>query len=225
MSIVEIKNSIEGILVASKADSRKFTEGVELVARVRNAKKNDNFEILSGSLNLPNGLGRDLKLLIISKDINSNYEYDRKSKYDICGGIDLIQKIKDDELKLNFDYCLSDIQTLPSLSAPLAKILGPRGLMPNVKKGTAGNDIKTLINDFTVNGKILFKSDKYGNIHLRIGSSAFSVDQVYDNILSVMNAINKVKIDSERSLTIDSSVTIKTTMGKPLRINISDVLN
>ncbi|MDH5645427.1 MAG: hypothetical protein OEY79_02640 [Anaplasmataceae bacterium] len=217
-------NKIKEIItkVISK-DHKKFIEGIDFILKIENnKKKNSTISPISGFMNLPNGIGRNLRLLIISNGIDVNYPYSNKGADDLCGGDELIKKLKDRDIKLNFDYCLSDIKTLPSLSS-IARILGPPGLMPSIKKGTADNNLSSLIADFVSNGRILFKSDKFGNIHLRIGSRNFGIDEIYENIKSVISYVKKLKYDDNRSIIIHNKSIIKTTMGKPFFIDISDI--
>lgn len=194
----------------------KFEETVDMIINL-GIDSNKTEQQVRGVVSLPNGTGKDMKVLAL---VNSEKEEEAKSaKADYIGLEDYIKKIK--EGWLGFDV----IVTMPSVMSKigeLGKVLGPRGLMPNPKIGTVTMDIKKSINEIK-KGKIDFKTDKDGTIHTVIGKKSFKDEKLTENGIELINAVIKLKPSTVKGKYI-KSIFIKPTMGPSVKINCKDYI-
>ena len=134
----------------------------------------------------------------------------------LVGGEDLIKKIKETE-QLNFDIAIAEPAMMAKL-AQVAKILGPRGLMPNPKSGTVTPDVAKAVKEFA-SGKTEFKNDESGNIHMVLGKSNFGDDQILANYKTFMDALNSSRPAGLKKEYI-MAVTMNATMGPGIKVKI-----
>ena len=142
-----------------------------------------------------------------------------------CGLDDLLTKISDGWL--DFDLVIASPKVMPKLGK-LGRVLGARGLMPSPKSGTVTTDIVQAVKEFNA-GKIEFRNDKEGNVHLIFGKVGFNENQLYDNFLTIHSQVNKLKPSKAKGVYL-KSITICSTMGagvkiKPLQVNGKVVRN
>lgn len=189
----------------------KFDESVDLAVRLGVDPKKAN-EMVRGVVSLPNGTGKDMKVLALVTPDKTDEA--KKAGADYVGLDEYIEKIKSGWTDIDV------IVTMPSVMGklgPLGKVLGPRGLMPNPKTGTVTMDIGKAISDVKA-GKIDFKVDKAGIVHAPIGKVSFSPDKILGNANELLQTLLKLKPTSAKGTYI-KSIYISTTMSPSLAID------
>src|SRR6188474_428834 len=183
----------------------KFDETVELTVWLGvDPRKAD--QLVRGTLVLPHGLGKSKKVLVIAQ--GEKIKEAEEAGADFVGGEDMVNKIK--EGWLEFDAVVSTPDMM-RLVGGLGKVLGPRGLMPNPKTGTVTFDVKTAVKE-TKAGKVEYRVDKTGVVHLAVGKVSFDVDKIQDNARAVLEAVVKAKPSTAKGKYV-KKVNLASTMG------------
>lgn len=203
----------QAVLLLKQIGTAKFLESVEAHISLNIDPKYANQQLRT-SLVLPNGTGKSLKIAVL--DDTENIEEARRAGADIAGSDDLIEDISSG--KLDFDILITTPQLMPKL-AKLGRVLGPKGLMPSPKSGTVTQNIKDAINEFK-KGKLEYRADKTGIVHLSFGKVNFTEDQLKENLLTVYNSIEKNKPSGVKGKYFKSFY-ICTTMSPSLAIDLS----
>ncbi|TBR15913.1 50S ribosomal protein L1 [bacterium] len=202
----------EAIPLLKKFPVPKFDASVDLHFSLNvDSKKSD--QMVRGTVVLPHGTGKKVRVAVFCK---GEYEKIAKDAHaDIVGGIELIEKVAGGFM--DFDCVIATPDMMKDLSK-LGKVLGPRGLMPSPKTGTVTNDIGKAIDDVK-KGKVEFRVDKQGGVHLSVGKISFSEDKILENASCVLNALNEAKPASIKGKFMNS-LFISTTMNPGLRLAI-----
>jgi len=194
----------------------KFDSSVDLDVRLGvDPKKAD--QMVRGVVALPHGTGKDVRVLVLCTPDKEQEAKDAGADY--VGLEEYIKKIEEGWTDVDV------IITMPSVMAQVGKlgrVLGPRGLMPNPKAGTVTMDIGQAVKDVKA-GKIDFKVDKFGIIHVSIGKSSFSSDKIKDNALEMIQTLNRLKPASSKGTYI-RSITLSSTMSPAIRIDKSSLI-
>jgi large subunit ribosomal protein L1 len=201
------------ISLLKQVGTAKFVESVEAHVSLNIDPKYANQQLRT-SLVLPNGTGKSLRIAVITE---ADYVPEvLKMGATIAGSDDLIEEISSG--KLDFDLLITTPQNMPKL-AKLGRVLGPKGLMPSPKSGTVTQNLEAAINEFK-KGKVEYRADKTGIVHLSFGKINFSENQLKENLLSVYNSIEKNKPTGVKGRYF-KSFTICSTMspGIPLELN------
>ncbi len=206
------KEAMEVVVNTSKA---KFDETVELHVKLGVDGRNADQQV-RGVVVLPEGTGKNVKVLVIAK--GDKAEQAKAAGADIVGDDDIIAKIMSGTW-LDFDVCITTPDMMGALGR-CARILGPKGLMPNPKSGTVTMDVAKAIKDVKA-GKVEYRLDKQNIIHVRIGKVSFGADRLYTNLTTVMNAIVKAKPAAAKG-TYLKSVFVATTMGPSVKVSYSE---
>lgn len=203
----------EAIALAKQTSTLKFNGTVETVFRLNlDPKKAD--QMLRGSIVLPSGTGKTQKILVITT-IKESEAIDAGA--DIVGDKQMISKIQGGFL--DFDIIIATPEIMPELGK-IGKILGPKGLMPTAKLGTVTNDVAKAINDVR-KGKIEYRVDKNGNIHVILGKISFSDSQLKVNYQAILNTLRKIKPSTVKGAYI-KNISISTTMGPGIKVAIEE---
>lgn len=202
----EPKNAMELVLKTAKA---KFDESVELHVKLGVDGRSADQQV-RGTVVLPAGTGKTKKVLVIAKGDKADEA--TKNGADIVGAEEIIAKIQGGWL--DFDVCITTPDMMGFVGR-VAKILGPKGLMPNPKSGTVTTDVKKAINDVKA-GKVEYRLDKSNIIHVGIGKVSFGVDKLLENFDTIMNAIVKAKPAASKG-TYLRSITLSSTMGPGIK--------
>ena len=201
----------EASSIVKELTNTNFDASVDLAIRLGvDPKKAD--QNIRGVVTLPNGTGKDVKVLALVTPDKENEANEAGADY--VGLEEYLQKIKDGWTNVDV------IVTMPSVMGklgPLGKILGPRGLMPNPKTGTVTMDISKAVSDVKA-GKIDFRVDKTGIIHASIGKVSFDADKIYTNSLELIQNIIKLKPNSSKG-TYLKSISMSSTMSPGINID------
>jgi large subunit ribosomal protein L1 len=200
----------EAIVILKKLPKPKFDGSVDLHFNLSvDTKKSD--QMIRGTVVLPHGTGKKVRVAVFCKGEHERQA--REAKADYVGANELMDKVAAGFL--DFDCAIATPEMMKDLSK-LGKVLGPRGLMPSPKTGTVTNDITKAIEDVR-KGKVEFRVDKQGGIHLSVGKISFDEGQINDNAAKVIEAINESRPASVKGKFV-KSLSITTSMNPGLRI-------
>ncbi len=202
----------EAIELLVKLSHVKFDETVELHARLGVDGRQADQQV-RGTVVLPAGTGKKLRVLVIAKGDPADIA--EKEGADFVGGDDMIAKIQGGWT--DFDVCITTPDMM-GLVGRVAKVLGPRGLMPNIKSGTVTMDVTKALNDVKA-GKVEYRLDKANIVHCPIGKISFAAEKLMQNYQTLFDALAKAKPASAKG-TYFKSVTLSSTMGPGLKINV-----
>ncbi|MBN1522325.1 MAG: 50S ribosomal protein L1 [Candidatus Aureabacteria bacterium] len=201
----------EALKVIKESSTVKFDETVEMSFRLGvDPRKSD--QMVRGVVSLPHGTGKTVRVLVLAGEAKA--EEARGSGADYFGSDDMIEKIQGGWT--DFDVIIATPDMMKKMGR-LGKILGPKGLMPSPKAGTVTQDIGQAVKDIK-KGKIEFKVDKNGNLHLGIGKVSFDLDSLYDNAVAVSEAVSKAKPKTSKGVYIIKT-TVSSTMGIGLKVD------
>jgi large subunit ribosomal protein L1 len=210
----EAKEAIDNVLATAKA---KFDETVELHVRLGVDPKQADQQV-RGTVVLPNGTGKTVKVLVIAKGDKADAA--TAAGADLVGAEDMIAKIQ--QGFLDFDVVITTPDMMGQLGR-VARILGPKGLMPSPKSGTVTMDVVKAINE-TKAGKVEYRVDKTAIVHCPIGKKSFGTDKLIENFNTLMEAIVKAKLAAAKGVYI-RSCTIAATMGPGVKLNAGKFMN
>lgn len=201
----------EAINLVKETSSVKFDAGVEIHVKLGIDPKKSEQQIRT-TVVLPNGSGKTKK---VAAFVSSDKEKEAKEAgADVIYGEEEINKLKTSG-KIDFDVAVTTPDMMPKMAA-VAKILGPKGLMPNPKTETVGPNLKKMIEELK-RGKLTFKNDDTGNVHIQIGKVSFPEQKLKENYLALMEALNKAKPGTMKGVFIKNLV-ICSSMGPAIKI-------
>ena len=204
----------EAVPLVQQVKFAKFDETVELHLRLGVDPKHAD-QMVRGTVVLPNGLGRSKRVLVIAS--GDKQREATEAGADFVGGEDAVQKIQGGWL--DFDAVIATPDMMRSVGK-LGKVLGPRGLMPNPKTGTVTDDTARAVKEVKA-GRVEFKIDKAGNIHVPIGKASFNSTQIEENARAVVEAVAKARPHSIKGVYIQSC-TLSATMSPPVRVDLKE---
>ena len=193
----------------------KFDESIEVTINLGIDPKHAD-QIVRGTVALPNGIGKDIKVLVFAKD--NLAEEAKKAGADFVGSDDMVEKVKGGWTGMDVVVATPDMM---AEVGKLGKILGPRGLMPNPKTGTVTMDIAKAVTEVKA-GKIEFRVEKNGIIHNSIGKVSFSKGKIVENARVFLEAILKAKPQAAKG-TYMKKVTLTSTMGPGIKLDKSSI--
>ncbi|HOF04721.1 MAG TPA: 50S ribosomal protein L1 [Syntrophales bacterium] len=209
-----LREAVELVIATKRA---KFDETVEIALRLGvNPQHAD--QMVRGSVVLPNGLGKTVRVLAFVKGDKEREALEAGADY--AGADDLIERIKGGWL--DFDRVVATPDMMGSVGK-LGKILGPRGLMPNPKVGTVTFDIARAIGELKA-GKVEFRVERAGIVHTPVGKVSFGADRLLENIAAVIETIVKLKPAASKG-TYLKSISLASTMGPGVKVDPLDVRN
>ena len=205
----------EAVALCKENAKAKFDETVELHVRLGiDTKKSD--QQVRTMVVLPHGTGKTKRIAVLAK--GEHAQDAQKAGADLVGGEELVEDIL--KGKMDFDVLVATPDTMRDL-AKAAKILGPRGLMPNPKAGTVTFDVATAVKELKA-GRIEFKADAYGIVHVPVGKASFEADKLFDNAKAVLEVINKVKPSTSKGVYV-RTISLSSTMGPGLHVDTNKV--
>jgi len=212
-----VEEAVSLIKEASQKAERNFDETVELAMRLNVDPKYAD-QMVRGSVVLPHGLGKPIKVLVLAEGEDAKKAEEAGADY--VGGENLINKILKEEW-IDYDVVIA-VPEIMSKVAKLGRILGPRGLMPNPKTGTVTKNLEQAIRD-AKKGRVEFKVDKAGNVHMPVGKVSFDQEALTENILTAIDAVVRAKPPGAKGQYV-KSITLSTTMGPGIKVDIPETM-
>jgi large subunit ribosomal protein L1 len=207
----------EAVELARKIAYAKFDETVELAVRLGvNPKHAD--QMVRGAVVLPHGTGKPVRVLAFAKGEKEREA--REAGADFVGAEDMVEKIQGGWL--DFDTAVATPDLMGQVGR-LGKILGPRGLMPNPKVGTVTFDVARAVREVKA-GKVEFKVDKAGNVHVPVGKKSFPAEALIANVNAVLEALVKAKPPAAKGQYL-RTITVATTIGPGIPVDVQRVAN
>ena len=205
----------EAVEVLQSTPAAKFDESVDLAVNLGVDPKHAD-QMVRGGLVLPHGTGKSVRILVFAK---GEKEKDaRDAGADHVGGEDLAKRIQ--EGWLEFDRVIATPDMM-GVVGRLGRVLGPRGLMPNPKLGTVTADVARAVAE-QKSGKVEYRVDKAGIVHVSIGKRSFQVDQIVDNATTLIDALVRAKPSAAKGIYL-KRITLTTTMGPGVRVDPASV--
>ncbi len=212
---VEVFSIKNGLLKVKELAYAKFDESVDVHINL-GIDSSKPEQAVKGSVVLPNGLGKTIKVLVFAKGEHADKAV--KAGADYVGTNDLVDKISTGWI--DFDYVVAT----PDMMGPvgkLAKILGPKGLLPNVKSGTVTFDVENIVSELK-KGRAFYKNNKQGIINFSIGKVSFDANKLNDNFIAFLKALIGSKPASAKGQYI-KKIIVSSTMGPGIQINLDEV--
>ncbi len=217
----------------SKVDSSRqynFTEAVSILQEVSFVKFDSTLEVIMnlgvdprhsdqmvrGVTNLPAGTGKNVRVAVICKD--DKIAEAKSAGADIAGSVEIIDEIKSG--KIDFDVCVATPDMMAAIGQ-VARILGPKGLMPNPKLGTVTTDVSTAVKN-AKSGQVEFRVEKAGIIHVGVGKLSFASDDLVSNVKALVGAVLKARPSGAKG-TYLKSLYLSSTMGPAVKIDVANI--
>jgi large subunit ribosomal protein L1 len=207
----QIHSPAEALGLVKSLSSRNFDETVEAAFRLGvDPRKAD--QMLRGAVSLPNGTGKSVRVAVFAQGPAAQEAKDAGA--DVVGADDLIERISGGFM--DFDIAIATPDLMGKVGK-LGRTLGPRGLMPNPKTGTVTPEVGKAVTDFK-GGRIEYRTDRYGNVHMPIGKASFTQKALIENYQAGLDEIIRVKPAASKGRYI-KSVTVSSTMGPGVRVD------
>ena len=191
--------------------SAKFDETIDIAVRLGvDPRKAD--QMVRGTVALPSGTGKDVRVAVFAAGAAAQAARDAGA--DLVGADDLAAQVEGG--KFAFDVAIATPDMMP-LVGRLGRVLGPRGLMPNPKTGTVTTDVARAVGEFK-GGKVEYRSDRYGNVHIQLGKASFSPDALEANFRAVMDELQRARPASAKGRYL-RKITVSSTMGPGVHVD------
>jgi len=207
----------EAMDIVKKAPAAKFDETVDLSIRLGVDPKHAD-QMVRGAIVLPHGIGKTVRVAVFAKGEKEREA--REAGADVVGAEDLVEKVQGGFM--DFDSTIATPDLMGQVGR-LGKVLGPRGLMPNPKLGTVTFDVARAVREIKA-GKVEFRVDKAGNVHVPIGKKSFVQENLVANAMTLLEAIVKAKPAASKGVYL-RSITLSTTMGPGIHVDAQRVTN
>jgi large subunit ribosomal protein L1 len=202
----------DAVAVLKSCDNTKFDQTVEVAIRLGIDPKQAD-QIVRGSVVLPNGIGKSLRVVVFAK--GDKIEEAQEAGADEVGGPELAEKIKGGWT--DFDVCIA-APDMMGIVGPLGRVLGPRGLMPSPRAGTVTPDLGKTIKEYKA-GKVEFRNDSGGNVHAMVGKLSFDGEKLVENIQSFIDFIQSLKPAAVRGQYM-RGIAVSATMAPGVRVAV-----
>jgi len=207
----QMYSASEALGLASSLAAAKFDESIHLLVRLSIAPRKTD-EMVRGTVALPAGTGRDVRVAVFAQGEAAAAA--REAGADHVGADDLAAEVAGG--MLDFDVAIATPDMMPAVGK-LGRALGPRGLMPNPKSGTVTDDVAKAVGEFK-GGKVEFRTDRFGNVHLPIGKASFEASDLSANLTAAVEELERLKPSSAKGRYL-KKVSVSSTMGPGIRID------
>lgn len=201
--------------LVTDTSTAKFDENVDVSVRLGVDPKQSDQQV-RGSVSLPHGVGKEVRVLVFAKGLKEKEATDAGA--DFVGSDDLVEKIKGGWL--DFDKAIATPDMMATVSK-VAKVLGPRGLMPNPKVGTVTMNVADAVSA-EKKGKCSFRVEKAGIVHAGIGKKSMGAEKLQENFMSLLHALSKAKPSSSKGVYL-RKIDISSTMGPGISVDVNNV--
>lgn len=205
----------DAVALVKKNATAKFDETIEIAMNLGVDPRHAD-QMVRGVCNLPNGTGRSARVAVFAKDAKADEA--RAAGADIVGADDLVEKIQNGEM--DFDRVIATPDMMP-LVGRVARVLGPKGMMPNPKVGTVTMDVTKAVSD-AKGGAVEFRVEKAGVIHAGVGKASFTQEKLAENVTAFLAAIQKARPSGAKGVFV-KKIALTSTMGPSVRIAPSEV--
>jgi len=207
----------EALEIVKKLPAAKFDESVDMSLRLGVDPKHAD-QMVRGAIVLPHGIGKTVRVAVFAKGEKEREA--REAGADIVGAEDLVERIQGGWMEFDSTVATPDLM---GQVGKLGKVLGPRGLMPNPKLGTVTFDVGRAVREVKA-GKVEFRVDKAGNVHVPVGKKSFAADQLVANALALLEAIVRAKPSASKGQYL-RSITVSSTMGPGIQVDAQRIAN
>ena len=202
----------EAVGIVRNLSFAKFDESIDLSFKLGiDARQAD--QIVRGTVSLPNGTGKDVKVVVFAESDQAREA--EEAGADLIGGKELAEAMQSGKQSLDFDVVIA-VPSMMSVVGRLGPVLGPRGLMPNPKSGTVTQDVGGTVAAFKA-GRVEYRNDRYGNVHLPIGRVSFETEALLENLLAASDEIIRSRPATTKGKFV-LSATVSSTMGPGVKI-------
>ncbi len=209
-------NPIEALSLMKRMATAKFDESIDLAVRLGiDPRKAD--QIVRGTVALPHGTGKDVRVAVFTQ--GAGIKAAEEAGADFAGGDELIAEVEGGMLA--FDVAIASPDMMGKVGK-LGKVLGPRGLMPNPKSGTVTPKVAEAVGEFKT-GRLEYRNDRQGNVHLPVGKASFDVNKLFDNYMAVMEELYRAKPAPAKGQYVRNA-SLSSTMGPSVRLDLSNLM-
>lgn len=219
------KKYVEAKALIEKGSAYSIEEAIELVKKTSTVKFDATVDVafklgldtrhadqqLRGAIVLPNGTGKSKKVLVVAQGAKA--EEAKAAGADVVGGNEVLEEIK--KGWLDFEVMIATPDMMAELGK-LGRILGPKGLMPNPKTGTVTMDVTKAVNEVKA-GKVTYRTDKQGNVHVTIGKASFDAEKLVENFNAIYDVLVKAKPSSAKGVYM-KNIAVSSTMGPSIKV-------
>lgn len=209
--------AVKDAVALLKEGNTKFNQTVDVAINL-GIDPTQSDQMVRGMVAMPNGLGKTVRVAVFAK--GDKIEAAKKAGADIVGGDEIVEAVNKGEI--NFDVCIATPDMMGTVGK-VAKVLGPRGLMPNPKLGTVTPDVEKAVKAAKA-GQVEFKVEKAGIIHAGVGKVGFDEKAIIENLKAFVSAVNTAKPAAVKGAYI-KKISISSTMGPGIKLDLSDVLD
>jgi large subunit ribosomal protein L1 len=207
----------EALEIVKRLPTAKFDESVDMSLRLGVDPKHAD-QMVRGAIVLPHGIGKTVRVAVFAKGEKEREA--REAGADVVGAEDLVERIQGGWMEFDSTVATPDLM---GQVGKLGKVLGPRGLMPNPKLGTVTFDVGRAVREVKA-GKVEFRVDKAGNVHVPVGKKSFPADQLVANALALLEAIVRAKPSASKGQYL-RSITVSSTMGPGIQVDVQRIAN
>jgi len=210
---LKLHDPAEAVGLVRNFSFAKFDESVDAVFELGIDPRQAD-QIVRGTVSLPNGTGKDVKVVVFAESDQAREA--EEAGADLIGGAELAEAMQSGKQALDFDVVIA-VPSMMSVVGKLGPVLGPRGLMPNPKSGTVTQDVGKTVSAFKA-GRVEYRNDRYGNVHLPIGRVSFEAEALLENLTAASDEIFRARPASTKGRFMRGA-SISSTMGPGVKID------